>query len=76
LCLYADPSLRKHEYLMGQFWTAFFPFVERHRTLHHRLDRLEKAQVEQMQAIVEQLMGELYRVVDQGGLLGDVRKDG
>lgn len=75
LCLYADPSLRKHEYLMGQFWTEFFPFVDRHRTLHHRLDRLDKEQVEQMQTLVDKLMEELYRVVAEGGLLGEVRED-
>ena len=68
LCLYAEPELRNYEYLIGQFWTAFFPFVDRHRTLHHRLDKLDKEQVELMQVIVDKLMEELYRVVDEGGL--------
>ena len=33
LCIYADPDIRKYNYLIEQFWTDFFPYLDRHMTL-------------------------------------------
>jgi hypothetical protein len=69
LCLYADPDLRKYNYMIEQFWTDFFPYLDRHMTLNHKLSKLSKEQIDQMNAIVEKLMHELHNLVIEGGLL-------
>lgn len=69
LCLYADSDIRKYEYLIEQFWTIFFPYLDRNMTLHHKLSKLDKEKVVQMNIIVEKLMYELHNLVIEGGLL-------
>ena len=69
LCLYADSDIRKYEYLIEQFWTNFFPYLDRHMTLHHKLSKLDKEEVGQMNIVVEILMDELHNLVIEGGLL-------
>lgn len=69
LCLYADSDIRKYEYLIEQFWTDFFPYLDRHMTLHHKLSKLDKEEVGQMNVIVEKLMDELHNLVIEGRLL-------
>ncbi|WP_026703634.1 hypothetical protein [Flavobacterium soli] len=59
LCVYADPALRKHEYLFAEFSTDFFSFADQHRSADHRLSRLTDEQVGLLQRIVEGLMAEL-----------------
>lgn len=69
LCLYADSDIRKYEYLIEQFWTDFFPYLDRHMDIHHRLSKLDKEKVVQMNIIVEKLMDELHNLVIEGKLL-------
>lgn len=69
LCLYADPDLRKYNYMIEGFWTDFFPYLNRHMTLNHKLSKFHKEEVDQMNAIVEKLMHELHNLVIEGGLL-------
>lgn len=69
LCLYADSDIRKYEYLIEQFWTNFFPYLDRHLTLHYKLSKLDKEEVGQMNIIVEKLMYELHNLVIEGRLL-------
>ena len=69
LCLYAGSDIRKYEYLIEQFWTNFFPYLDRHRILHHKLSNLDKEEVGQMNIIVEKLMYELHNLVIEGKLL-------
>ena len=69
LCLYADSDIRKYEYLIEQFWTNFFPYLDRHMTLHHKLSKLDKEEVGQMNIIVEKLMYELHNLVIEGEIL-------
>jgi len=69
LCLYADPELRKYNYMIEQFWTDFFPYLDRHMTLNHKLSKFHKEEIDQMNAIVEKLMHELHHLVIEGGLL-------
>jgi hypothetical protein len=69
LCIYADPGIRKYNYLTEQFWTDFFPYLDKHRTLHQKLSNLKKEEVGQMNVIVEKLAYELYGLVIEGGLL-------
>lgn len=69
LCLYADSDIRKYNYLIEQFWTDFFPYLDRHMTLHHKLSKLKKEETLQMNVIVEKLMYELYNLVIEEGLL-------
>ena len=69
LCIYADPDIRKHDYLTEQFWTDFFPYIDKHRTLHQRLSTLKKKELDQMIVIVEKLLEELHNLVIKGGLL-------
>ncbi len=72
LCVYADGGIRKYSYLLEQFWTEFFPFVDRNMNLHQRLVKLRKEDVDQMNIIVEKLMGELHELVIEGDLMKDV----
>jgi len=69
LCIYADPDIRKYNYLIEQFWTDFFPYLDKHKTLHHKLSKLNKEEARQMNIIVEKLMCELQNLVIEGGLL-------
>jgi hypothetical protein len=69
LCIYADPDIRKHDYLTEQFWTDFFPYLDKHRTLHQRWSTLKKKELDQMIVIVEKLLEELNNLVIEGRLL-------
>ncbi|MFV8344642.1 hypothetical protein [Flavobacterium sp. ZB4P13] len=69
LCIYADADIRKYNYMIEQFWTDFFPYLDKHMTLHQRLSTLKKSEVDQMIVIVEKLVYELYNLVIEGGLL-------
>ena len=69
LCIYADPEIRKHNYLLEQFWTDCFPYLNKHRVLHHKLSKLTEEEVNQISSIVEKLMKELHDLVVKGGLL-------
>jgi hypothetical protein len=71
LCIYADADLRKYNYLIEQFWTDFFPYLDRHMTPYHKLTKLSAEKVSQMNVIVEKLMGELYNLVIEDGLFLD-----
>ncbi|MNE95509.1 hypothetical protein D3C80_1936050 [compost metagenome] len=55
--------------MIEQFWTDFFPYLDKHRTLHQRLSTLKKNEADQMIVIVEKLVYELYNLVIEGGLL-------
>jgi len=69
LSLYADINLRKQEYLIEHFWTSFFPYVDKHMTLHHSPSSLNGEKVLQMNIIVEKLMKELRNLVVESRLL-------
>jgi hypothetical protein len=63
LCIYANADIRKYNYLIEQFWTDFFPYLDRHMTLNHKLSKLSKEEVGKMNIIVEKLMDELHNLV-------------
>ena len=70
LCIYADPDIRKYNFLLEQFWTDFFSYLNKHRTVFQVLSsKLDKEKVVQMNVIVEKLMYELHDLVIEGGLL-------
>lgn len=69
LCIYADPDIKKYNYLLEQFWTDFFPYLDKHRTVFHELSKLDKEKVAQMDIIVEKLINELHNLVIENGLL-------
>nr|WP_315163329.1 hypothetical protein [uncultured Flavobacterium sp.] len=69
LCIYADSDIRKYSYLIEQFWTDFFPYLDRHMTLHHKLSKFNKEEIDQMNVIVKKLMYELHNLVIEDGLL-------
>lgn len=69
LCIYGDSDIRKYEYLIEQFWTDFFPYLDRNMAIHHKLSKLDKEEVGQMNVIVQKLMYELHNLVVEGGLL-------
>lgn len=73
LCIYADPDMIKHNYLTEQFWTGFFPFLDRNRAVFNWSSRLTKEEINQMTVISERLMDELRLAVVEGGL---VKKNG
>ncbi|MFV8324863.1 hypothetical protein [Flavobacterium sp. ZS1P14] len=75
LCIYADADIRKYNYLIEQFWTDFFPYLDRHMTLNHKLSKLNKEEVDQMNVIVEKLMYELHNLVIEDGLLLSFEQD-
>ncbi|MFV8342035.1 hypothetical protein [Flavobacterium sp. XS2P39] len=75
LCIYADSDMRKYNYLIEQFWTDFFPYLDRHIILHHKLSKLNKEEVDQMNVIVEKLMHELHNLVIEDGLLLSFERD-
>ncbi|MCI9845054.1 hypothetical protein [Flavobacterium pectinovorum] len=69
LCSYADSNIRKHHYLLEQFPTDVFSYIDKHMILHHRLSKLDKEQVVQMNLIVEKLIFELHHLVIEGKLI-------
>ncbi|WJS95286.1 hypothetical protein NYQ10_02250 [Flavobacterium johnsoniae] len=75
LCLYADSDIQKYEYLTEQFWTDFFPYLDKNMAIHHRLSKLDKEKVVQMNVIVEKLMDELHNLVIESKLLSNFHKD-
>lgn len=75
LCIYAESDIRKYNYLLEQFWTDCFPFLNKHRVLNHKLSKLSKEEVYQMNGIVEKLMYELHNLVIEDGLLQDFEED-
>ena len=75
LCIYADANIRKYNYLTEQFWTDFFPYLDKNMTLNHRVSKLKKYEVDQMNIIVEKLMNELNNLVIEGGLLINFEQD-
>lgn len=75
LCIYADPDIHKYNYMIEQFWTDFFPYLDKHMTLNHKLSKLCKEEVDQMNVIVEKLMRELHNLVIEDGLLLSFEQD-
>lgn len=75
LCIYADVDIRKYNYLTEQFWTDFFPFLDRNRAVFNCWDRLKVEQLDQMTVIVEKLMNELRIAVVESGLLKNFEHD-
>jgi hypothetical protein len=75
LCIYADADIRKYNYLIEHFWTDFFPYLDKHMTLQHKLSKLCKEEVDHMNAIVEKLMYELHHLVIEDGLLLPFEQD-
>lgn len=75
LCIYADADIRKYNYLTEQFWTDFFPFLDRNRAVFNCWDRLKVEQLDQMTVIVEKLMNELRIAVVESGLLKNFEQD-
>jgi hypothetical protein len=72
LCIYADADIRQYNHLVEQFWTDFFPYLNKYRVLHHKLSKLNKEEVGQMSSIVDKLMNELDDLVIKGGLLSNL----
>ncbi|SHL79221.1 hypothetical protein [Flavobacterium xinjiangense] len=75
LCIYADADMKKYNYIIEQFWTDFFPYLDRHMILHHKLSKLNKEEVNQMNVVVEKLMSELHNLVIEDGLLLPFKQD-
>ncbi len=71
LCIYADPDIRKYNYLIEQFWTDFFAYSDKHRIVSHKITKLKKDQANCMGNIVEKLINELHELVIEGNLLSD-----
>jgi len=69
LCHYADPDIRKYDYLLEQFPADFFSYLDKHMALQHRLSKLKEEEVAYMRVIVERLANELHSLVVEGGLL-------
>ena len=69
LCIYAEPNLIKHNYLMEQFWTSFFPFLDRNRAVFNWSSRLTADEIDQMRVIEEKIMTERRLAVVEGGLV-------
>ena len=61
--------------MIEQFWTDFFPYLDKHMTLAHKLSKLNKEEVDQMIVIVEKLMYELRHLVVEDGLLLPFEQD-
>lgn len=59
MCLYADSSFQKYNYLFAYFWTDFFPFIEKHIVILHKFSKIGKREVNQIKEIVEKLSAEL-----------------
>jgi len=69
LCVYADPKLYKYLFLFEQFPGDLFGFLDRHRTIHMRISKADKMELNQMKAIVAELEKELYDWVVNNGQL-------
>jgi hypothetical protein len=69
LCSYADPGIQKYHYLLEQFPTNVFLYTDKHMTLHHKVTKLNKEQVVQMNLMVEKLIFELHHLVIEGKLI-------
>ena len=54
---------------MEQFWTSFFPFLDRNRAVFNWSSRLTADEIDQMRVIAEKLMTELRLAVVEGGLV-------
>jgi hypothetical protein len=75
LCLYADADLRKYNYLIEQFSPKIFPYLDRQMTLYHKMSKLNKEEIGQMNIIVEKLMYELHNLVIENELLLNYEED-
>jgi len=75
LCVYADINIRKYNYLIEQFWTDLFPFLDRNRAIFNCASRLNIEEINQMTVIVERLMNELRTAVIETGLLQDFEQN-
>jgi hypothetical protein len=62
LCEFANPELRKYNYLFEEFWTKFFPYLDYHMVLHHHITNLKKEEVDLMKLIVEKLTKNLQEI--------------
>ena len=62
LCEFANPELRKYNYIFEEFWTKFFPYLEYHMVLHHHITNLKKEEVDLMKLIVEKLTKNLQEI--------------
>jgi hypothetical protein len=71
LCIYADKNLLKYNYLIEQFFTDIFPFIDYNMRIHHQLAKIDKVGSDQMKMIVEILTKELKCAVVGGKLLSD-----
>lgn len=69
MCLYADSSLQKYNFLFADFWTDFFPFIEKQMVILHKFSKIEKQEVIQIKEIVEKLSAELDADVACNSLL-------
>lgn len=75
LCGYADTNIRKYNYLIEQFWTDLFPFLDRNRAIFNCASRLNIEEINEMTVIVEKLMNELRSAVIETGLLKDFEQN-
>lgn len=71
LCIYANKNLLRYNYLIEQFFTDIFPFIDYNMRIHHQLAKIDKVGSDQMKTIVEILMKELKGAVIGGKLLSD-----
>lgn len=75
LCIYTDTNLRKYSYLTEQFSTDIFSFLDYHRTVHHKLIKVNDQNLTIMKSLAEKLMNELSNMILVGGLLTDFEKE-
>lgn len=69
MCIYADTHLHKYSYLIEQFPTDLFSYLDYHRNAHHKLSQLNIEDIAAMKILTEKLMKELRDLVIVGGLL-------
>ncbi len=65
LCEFANPELRKYNFLFEEFWTKFFPYLDYHMVLHHHSTNLTKEEVAQMSMIVGKLTKNLQEILSK-----------
>ncbi|MBK0371171.1 hypothetical protein [Flavobacterium agrisoli] len=75
LCVYADSDIRKYDYLLEQFWTDFFPYLDKNMRLYHKLIKLNKDEVNPMNIIIDKLMNELDNLIIKGGVLSNFEQN-
>lgn len=63
LCEFANPRLRKYNYLFEEFYTHIFPYLDYHMTLHHQITKLKREDVNQIINIVKKLKHELDNII-------------